>query len=193
MHKAVVQLLADRGYAAMSMERVASTARVAKTAVYRRWSSKAEMVFAIVIHGEAIEPPVDHGTLAADLGALTERVVGLLSTPAARHALPGLLADLHGDPLLAKRFQASFIQEERRLVETLLDRAVRRGELAAQPDPDDVHAQVLGTAFARVFLLAGDPPADLASRISSSVLTTLQRRGQHAHPPREDDARLPLP
>jgi len=133
------------------------------------------MVFAVAIHGEAIEPPVDQGTLAADLRVLSQRVVELLGTPAARHALPGLLADLRGDPLLAKRFHASFIETERQLIESLLQRAVRRGELTEQPDPTDVHAQLLGTAFAWIFLLIDAPPADLAGRIASSILATLQK------------------
>jgi len=173
--RAVCRLLTDQGYAALSIEQVASVAKVAKTAIYRRWASKAEMVFAVVIHDEAIELPADQGTLAGDLRVLTERVVALLGTPAARHALPGLLADLRGDPVLAKRFHASFIEAERQLIESLLRRSVRRGELTEQPDPADVHAQLLGTAFAWIFLLTDTPPADLASRIASSVLATLQR------------------
>jgi len=173
--RAVCLLLTDQGYAAMSIEQIASVAKVAKTAIYRRWASKAEMVFAVVIHDEAIELPADQGTLAGDLRVLTERIVALLGTPAARHALPGLLADLRGDPLLAKRFHASFIEAERQLIESLLRRSVRRGELTEQPDPADVHAQLLGTAFAWIFLLTDTPPADLASRIASSVLATLQR------------------
>lgn len=103
------------------------------------------MVFAVVVHDEAIELPTDQGTLAGDLRVLTDRVVALLGTPAARQALPGLLADLRGDPLLAKRFHASFIEAERQLIESLLRRSVRRGELTEQPDPADVHAQLLGT------------------------------------------------
>jgi len=173
--RAVCRLLTDQGYAAMSIEQVASVAKVAKTAIYRRWASKAEMVFAVVIHDEAIELPADQGTLAGDLRVLTERVVALLGTPAARHDLPGLLADLRGDPVLAKRFHASFIEAERQLIESLLRRSVRRGELTEQPAPADVHAQLLGTAFAWIFLLTDTPPADLASRIASSVLATLQR------------------
>lgn len=169
------ELLAEGGYAALSIEQAASAAKVSKTAIYRRWASKAEMVFALAVHGEAIEAPADQGSLGEDLRVLTERVVPLLSTAPARQALPGLLSDLGGDPLLAKRFQASFVEAERQLIEALLDRAVRRGELKRAPDPADVHALLLGTAFAWIFLLADEPPGDLAKRISTSVLATLQR------------------
>lgn len=172
---AVVRLLEDGGYAAMSIEQVAATAKVAKTAIYRRWASKAEMVFALVIHGEAVEGAADQGSLAEDVRVLSKRVVALLSAPAARQALPGLIADLRSDPLLAKRFHSSFIEAQRGVVEVLLNRAVQRGELVRAPDPADVHAQLLGTAFAWIFLLGEEPFPDLPRRISANVLASLQR------------------
>jgi AcrR family transcriptional regulator len=175
VRRAVVQLLAEHGYVAMSVERVAATAGVAKTAIYRRWASKAELVFAMAIHSEALEPAEDRGSLAADLRVLTERVVALLADPVAVQALPGLLADLRGDPSLAQRFQAVFVSAERRLIQTLLDRAARRGELSAPVDAADVHAQLLGSAFAWVFLFQGDLPPDLSGRIATAVLITLQK------------------
>ncbi len=171
---AVHHLLVDKGYQALSIEQVAHVAKVGKAAIYRRWASKAEMVFALVVHDEKIEPAADQGTLTGDLRLLAERVVAILSAPAARHALPGLLADLHRDPPLAERFQASFIGAERRLVVSLLERAAGRGELADAPDPGDVHAQLLGTAFAWIFLVAEEAPADLADRMTAAALATLR-------------------
>jgi AcrR family transcriptional regulator len=159
----------------MSIEQVAALAKVAKSAVYRRWSSKAEMVFALAIHGEAIEAPADHGSLAEDLRILADRVIALLSSEPARQALPGLLADLRGHPLLTQRFHASFIDAERQLVQTLLDRAVHRGEIMPASDAAQVHAQLLGTVFAWIFLVGEEAPPDLARRVSTSVVTTLRR------------------
>lgn len=171
---AVHHLLVDKGYQALSIEQVAHVAKVGKAAIYRRWASKAEMVFALVVHDEEIEPAADRGTLTGDLHLLAERVIAILSAPPARHALPGLLADLRRDPLLAERFQASFIGAERRLVASLLERAAARGELVAAPDPADVHAQLLGTAFAWIFLVAEEAPADLANRLTAAALATLR-------------------
>lgn len=173
--RAVHDLLATHDYTDLSIEQVAAAAGVGKAAIYRRWASKAEMVFALVIHGAAIGPPAEQGTLAQDLRLLTERIVALLSQPAARHALPGLLADLQGDASLATRFQDSFIAAERRVVASLLERAAKRGELAKQPDPIDVHAQLLGTAFTWIFLSGDPPPHDLVERITAAVLSTLTR------------------
>lgn len=180
--QAVHDLLGSGGYPALSIERVAQEAGVGKAAIYRRWASKAEMVFALVVHDAAIEAPPDQGSLARDLRALADRVIVVLSAPAARRCLPGLVADLHGDPLLAGRFQASFIDAERRIVATILDRGVARSELAARPDPADVHAQLLGTAFTWILLVADGPPPDLGNRITSAILATLTRKGASCPP-----------
>lgn len=180
--QAVHELLASEGYPALSVEQVARAAKVGKAAIYRRWASKAEMVFALVVHDEAIEAPLDQGSLAGDLRVLAEHVIDLLAAPAAREALPGLLADLQRDTLLAARFQASFIDAERSLVASLLERAVARGELVTRPDPADVHAQLLGTAFTWILLVADEPPPDLAGRIAAAVFATLTK-GQAPCPP----------
>lgn len=173
--RAVHELLAIGGYQTLSIERVAAAAKVGKATIYRRWRSKAEMVFALVIHDEAITPLPDYGTLERDLRALVEHVIALVSAPGARDCLPGLLADLRSDPPLAKRFHDSYIAAERRVVEGLLGRAVARGELAVPGDSAGVHAQLLGTVFAWIFLVAEAPPDDLADRISRSLLANLTR------------------
>lgn len=173
--RAVHELLAIGGYQTLSIERVAAAAKIGKATIYRRWRSKAEMVFALVIHDEAITPLPDYGTLEHDLRALVEHVIALVSAPGARDCLPGLLADLRSDPPLAKRFHDSYIAAERRVVEGLLGRAVGRGELAVPGDSAGLHAQLLGTVFAWIFLVAEAPPDDLADRISRSLLANLTR------------------
>lgn len=174
LRAAVHRLLLRDGYAGVSVERVAATAGVAKTTLYRRWPSKAEMVFALVVHADTVTPPADTGTLHGDLEALTEHVVGLLAAPAARQAFPGMIADLRADPVLAARFQQTVITIQRELVGRLLERAHDRGELALVPDPADVHAQLLGTVFAWLYLMEDTVPTDLAGRISTALMATIR-------------------
>lgn len=172
---AVHRLLADRGYGGLSIEQVALAAGVGKATIYRRWASKAEMVFALVLHDETIEPAEDQGSLLGDLRALAGRILALLSAPSARRALPGLLGDLRDDPLLTEHFQATLIHAERQVVAALLDRAVERGELVVRPSTADVHAQLLGTAFAWLFLVGEEPSPDLAERIARRAVASFTR------------------
>ena len=115
---------------------------------------QAEMVFALAIHVAAIEAPADHGSLAGDLRIVAGRVIAPLSTQRGASALPGLLADLRGDPPLAKR-SAHPSSRDRQLVKALLQQALHRDELARAADAADVHAQPLETVFARISAWTG--------------------------------------
>jgi AcrR family transcriptional regulator len=167
---AVRQLVTEQGYQAMTIEGVAARAGVAKTVIYRRWRSKAEMVFELVVHGRSVEPPADDGSLAGDLRALVSHVSALLTDSAVRGALPGLIADLRSDSELGKRFRATVINAERSVVERILQRARSRGEINANVSAGHVHAQLLGTIFAWVYLIDGDLPPTLTDDITAALL-----------------------
>lgn len=171
--RAVRELLGTVGYPSLSIEAVAAKAGIGKATIYRRWPSKAEMVFALVIHGTQIELPAESHSLPRDVAALVTHIVALLSEPSARAALPGLLADVVGDPSLSERFHATFIQSQRQLVADLLQTATDRGELMQLPDAKAVHARILGAVFTPLFLLAEPPPADLSARVTAEILTSL--------------------
>ncbi|MEU3460505.1 TetR/AcrR family transcriptional regulator [Streptomyces sp. NPDC006733] len=171
--EAVREILDGVGYQQLSIDRVAARAGVGKAGIYRRWRSKAEMVFVAVVHGTEIDPPPDRGGLRADLTALAEHILVLLSAPHARKALPGLIADIAADPELATRFAATFIDRQQDVLTQILERAAARGEIGKGADPVLVHAQLLGAVFVHLFLLGGTPPSDLPRRLADAVAAGL--------------------
>lgn len=171
--EAVREVLDEVGYQQLSIDRVAARAGVGKAGIYRRWRSKAEMVFAAVVHGTEIAAPADLGDLRADLTALVEHIIVLLSAPHAHKALPGLIADIAADPLLATRFAATFIDRQQDVLTQILDRAARRGEIRGGSDPVLVHAQLLGAVFVHLFMLGATPPSDLPRRLADAVAAGL--------------------
>ncbi|MCC3764175.1 TetR/AcrR family transcriptional regulator [Glycomyces sp. TRM65418] len=168
------ELLAERGYAKLTVDAVASRAGVGKAAIYRRFATKQEMIFAAAVHDMDEPPPPDSGSLRGDLAALCRTIAGQLSS-AAPDVVHGLLADLHGDTGLGARFNATFIERERFVIDTVLDRAVARGELAARPDAATVHALLLGPIFFWILILSGDHDAlpDLGRTVAAMVAETL--------------------
>lgn len=170
---AVREILDEVGYQQLSIDRVAARAGVGKAGIYRRWRSKAEMVFVAVVHGTEIAPPADLGGLRADLTALVEQIIVLLSAPHARKALPGLIADIAADPELATRFAATFIDRQQNVLARILERATHRGEIRSGSDPVLAHAQLLGTVFVHLFMLGGTPPSDLPRRLADAVAAGL--------------------
>ncbi|MEU6719953.1 TetR/AcrR family transcriptional regulator [Nonomuraea sp. NPDC046802] len=165
------ELLAEHGYAQLTVDAVASRAGVGKAAIYRRHATKQAMIFAAVMHDLELATPPDAGSLAADLAAVTHVIVSSLSAPPPG-VVPGLLADVHADAGMAEAFAGTFIKAERDCVTEVLDRAVGRGELARRPDPAAVHAMLLGPIFAWLFLLVEEPErlpgfaADLATGLA---------------------------
>lgn len=174
---AVTLLLAEEGYAATTVDAVAEHAGVPKSTLYRRWSSKAEMVFETSVHRPDLAPADDTGSVAGDLLELCRSIIGSLLRPAARNAVPGLLGDLFGDPETAARFRRDFLGTERELVHVLLDRAAARGEVPPGVDAAAVHAQLLGTAFAWIVLFGDPVPSDLPERLTAAALASLDTRG----------------
>lgn len=170
---AVRELLVEVGYAGLTTEAVAARARVSKGALYRRYRSKAQLVFASAIHATTLRP-VNTGSLRGDLALLSERIVAALGPPAAAAAIPGLLADLAKDPQLRLDVHAMFIASERTLIAQVLEQARARGELAQPVDADLVHALLLGSVFAALFLLDLPPSAELAQRLAALTATAVE-------------------
>src|SRR5947207_9878997 len=124
------ELLLGRGYDGFTIEEVAARAGIGKAAIYRRHRSKAEMVFAASVHDLRTEPPADTGSLRGDLLAFAYFIRDNIGRPVARQAGPALVAELARDPDLVARFQQTFLAKEQRDFAAVVDRAVRRGELA---------------------------------------------------------------
>ncbi|MDN3242042.1 TetR/AcrR family transcriptional regulator [Glycomyces tritici] len=168
------ELLAERGYAKLTVDAVASRAGIGKAAIYRRFTTKQEMIFAATVHDMEEQPPPDSGSLRGDLQAIGEVIAGQLST-APPDVLHGLLADIHGDKSLGARFTGTFIERERFVIDTVLARAVERGELEAMPDAAIVHALLLGPIFYWLLILIGDRDAlpELVRTAVGAVADTL--------------------
>ncbi|WP_434445977.1 TetR/AcrR family transcriptional regulator C-terminal ligand-binding domain-containing protein [Lentzea sp. E54] len=168
------ELLAEVGYAGLTMDAVAARAAVGKAAIYRRYATKQEMVFAAAVHGTTLDVPPDTGSLEGDLTALARVIVGHLSNPAASAALLSLLGEIGADPAPAERFARAFVEPERAGNAELLERAVRRGELTRTPDVDLFHAVFGGAILSWLFISRHDPrglPERLARFACAALLS----------------------
>jgi AcrR family transcriptional regulator len=151
--------------------RVAARAGVGKAAVYRRYRSKAELAFAVLIHDDAPRPVVDTGSLLGDLTEVAAIITRTLSRPLVRAATPGLLADLDAHPDIAIRLQQTFLAGEARSLGLILRQAADRGELPPGQDGEAevevLHATLLGAVFAWIFLLRRPVTAELPARLAA--------------------------
>lgn len=156
---AVWQELAELGYARLTMEGVAARAHTSKPVLYRRWSTRAQLVVAAMKYGApAREELPDTGDLRSDvltlLGQLESRFDNL---PA--DAVRGLIFDVLNDPEAdgIREFVMQTAGED--LMLAILKRAAARGEI----DPGKISRRI-----ARV-------PKDL---IRAEYLTRQRGRGR---------------
>ena len=151
---AAAELLAEVGYANLTMAAVAERAGTTKTALYRRWSSKAELVHeaAFPVAPTALTTP--EGDIGGDVRAMVAAARDVFTSPVVRAALPGLIADMADDADLHARVVRRFVGLFG-AVRDRLDRAVARGEVHADVDPQRMIEIIGGATLLRLLLDPG--------------------------------------
>src|SRR3954471_14195555 len=91
IRKATLDLLVEDGYQATTIQAIARRAGVSAPSVYRRWSSKAELIEEAVFPSGLLAPEELTGDVITDLQPYCERILTYLADPAIRAAIPGLL------------------------------------------------------------------------------------------------------
>ncbi|MEV3903879.1 TetR/AcrR family transcriptional regulator [Mycobacterium sp. NPDC050551] len=142
--EAVLDEMADLGYARLSMEAVAKRAGVGKSALYRRWPSKQQMALAVLAEFSVDQAPApDTGSLRGDLRESLDAVARWLSHPRFSRILPDLVAEMARNPELSDLVENMIGRPRRDRGTVILQRAMRRGELA--PDTDlDIALDLIG-------------------------------------------------
>jgi AcrR family transcriptional regulator len=148
---ATAELLVQIGYSNLSLAAVAERAGTTKSALYRRWSSKAELVHeaAFPVAPTALEAPA--GDFAVDVRMMIEATRDVFTTPVVRAALPGLVADMTADPELnarvISRFAGLFTAVRMRLCA-----AIDRGEAHPDVNPERLIELIGGATMLRMLL-----------------------------------------
>ncbi|MCV7278478.1 TetR/AcrR family transcriptional regulator [Mycolicibacterium flavescens] len=145
--RATVELLTETGYAELTVDAIARRAGTSKPAIYRRWSGKAHVVHEAAFPVSAATELPDTGTLAGDVCEMVRRTVGVLTTPAARAALPGLVAEMAADPALHAALLERFADVLSRGLTERLAAAAERGEVRDGVTAGEVIEAVAGMTF----------------------------------------------
>ena len=129
-------VVAELGYARLTIEKVAAQAGVGKQTIYRWWPTKGALVLDAVLErslgpGEPAELP-DTGDLEADLTVVLVATVEEFADPAFDRALRGLTAAIIEDEELGRAYRERLDEPMR----ALKRRRLRRGQEAGQLDAD---------------------------------------------------------
>ena len=151
--QATLELLAEVGYDRTTIDAVAARAGVSKPTIYRRWpEGKDQLVWSAVAQCKADVPVIDTGSLRGDLVASLEHMISGVKENA--HLAAGLTQHLRESPRLGQVFREEIMVAKRAHFESILRRAVDRGELARLPrdvplladlGPSVIHSRALIT------------------------------------------------
>ena len=169
--EAALELLAERGFQAATMDAIAARAGVGKNTIYRRWGSKEELIAdALRELTTELESRADGDvrTLLLDHLRDLERVFG---DPLLGRLLPGLLGELQSNPEFAVAWADRVVRPRRQAIVDLLDGALERGDLRRGIDPEAIADLLVGPTFLRHVFPFGlpDVPADYAGELLGAI------------------------
>ena len=153
---ATIELLSEVGYVRVTVAEVARRARVSKPAIYRRWSQKSQLVVEAMVTQMRPGKDNDSGSAAGDLLVLTEQLIDILTRTPLGRVLPGLVAEMAADPVLAANYRDLIIKPNQSQWRAAIERGIERGEFSAETDVDFVLNTLAGPLYF-CLLITGEP------------------------------------
>jgi AcrR family transcriptional regulator len=133
IRSATVDLLAETGYARLTMDQVAARAKVSKDSLYRRWPNKVALVADTLQHRARPVPQVpDTGSLPGDMRAFLRAL--LRSRDEASRALSAVSGEIATNPELRRAWHRGIAGMLTGCMRQIVTRAAARGELPPGSD-----------------------------------------------------------
>jgi AcrR family transcriptional regulator len=174
IYAAVMDELAEVGYPALSIERVAERARTGKASIYRRWPTRLDLVLGAIDHVmPRLDDVPDTGNVRDDLLLVLRRIAGVMGSragAAARACVDGT------DDELARAVRERLLPPRKAMMLAILQRAADRGEI--RPDAVTQRIAEAGPMLVHGELLQRGAPItdDAVVAIVDEVLLPLLRR-----------------
>lgn len=177
------QLLAERGYSGLTLAEVAERSGTTTPTIYRRFSSKADLVVHVVFRIDGDETIADTGDLESDVRMMIRWSLEKLGSPEGRAAFIGLL----GEPSAVDGGRLRPLSLLWRRQAEHLAAAAARGEIRGDVDPNLFVAMLVGPVLlASSVLGVTAPDEEWVERLTHSVLDGLRPRPRPRTPKRTE-------
>jgi AcrR family transcriptional regulator len=161
--------LAERGYAALTVEGVAERSGVHKTTVYRRWGSAEGLVAAALAMGTENDwQAPDTGTFVGDLTELAAELVHYFTQPAFLALPTASILSAFLSTRAADALREFYVDRHERSA-VIVRRAIERGEVPAGTDEVEVIRFACAPIFYRLFI--SREPVDRATAEAAARAT----------------------
>ena len=171
--EATLDVLAESGYAGLTIDQVAAVAGAGKATVYRRWANKTELVLDALARLNAstldLAALPDTGTLRGDLHALLVPHVNGDDDRRLR-IMAGLTSLLTEHPGVGEAADAAVVGPWARANETLIQRAIKRHEVRPVDRLDTLSRVIPTMTMYRVCIQRLPIPNDYVASLIDAVL-----------------------
>lgn len=168
--RSTLKVLGKNGFADLTIEEVADRASVGKATVYRWWPNKGALIadaFAISTTRHLHFP--DTGSVYTDMSRQMRQLVKVFRSRRGR-IVSAILAAGQSDKDLIDAFRERFLWPRRREAYATLERAIRRGELRKNVDPDLLLDSLYGPIYMRFLIQHDRLTPDFVDRLCTLVL-----------------------
>lgn len=171
LYEAVVELLREVGYEALTMDAVAARTRSSKATLYRQWKGKPELVATALRHLKPVSlADIDTGSITGDLHEFI-RCQDANEAKRDQELMRGLAHAAFRNEDLFRALRELLIEPELDSFRLLVQRAVDRGELAPDnPASEFIPHMLFGCAMARPILEGVDADPEYSHRYIDAVV-----------------------
>jgi AcrR family transcriptional regulator len=172
IRQATLDLLVEDGYQATTIQAIARRAGVSAPSVYRRWSSKAELIEEAVFPSGLLAPEARTGDVITDLQPYCVQILTYLADPPIRAAIPGLLVEYQNHPELWRQSMERGFFPMRRSFDAYLEQSGRSPIVSS----DALFDVMIGALFTRALNEGAERAAEFARSVAHVVTAALQEK-----------------
>jgi AcrR family transcriptional regulator len=168
--QATLDLLAEVGYQSISIEAIAARAGVGKTTIYRRYTSKEELVAdAIESLRDDLAIP-DTSSFWGDMDILINNAARKIDSPLGRQTLALIISTASSNPQFAEVYWTKYTKLRREAFSKVLERAKSRGEIHKDADVDLIIDLVSGSLYYALIFKPTTEPVEAYMRRTMNLL-----------------------
>jgi AcrR family transcriptional regulator len=178
---AVYELLQKRPASVLTMEAVATRAKVGKPTLYKWWPSKAALIMAMFYERlagklEAPKAATAEGVIRAKMRHLIKEFNGLFGK-----VMADLIAEGQSDPSILNELYEGHIKLRRESTVADIERGKANGEFAADIDPELLIDSIFGPIYYRMLLRLGPLTEQFGNDLISQTLGGVRPGSTKSH------------
>lgn len=146
LRRATLEVLSERGFSGLTVDRICERAGAPRATFYRRWSDPVDAVTEAYTEAFSFQTQPDTGSVVADLVILGQTMVRLYNDPVMGSCMSFLVVEARVRPKLVAWHEKVF-PIRRAHSRAIVERAMARGEISASIDPDLIIDVLSGLAM----------------------------------------------